>query len=350
MFKKEYSRRSANPIFLIFRTILSLIMFVLLLGGIYLAYKHFSGLDPLKLDPQALLKQVVGTKTPQQFLTVLSSFKLTQDKKVLGRSGSNNQSALENLTKERITFRFLLLADSHSDNNNLSKAIVQAKEKYPDLSFIIGLGDYTDVGTIDELKKAKNEFDLSNLRYFLIPGDHDLWDARDKGKDSAANFQQIFGPTFQSFNFPSKGGSTSGGNNFKFLLLDNSDNYKGMSETEQSWINSELDKAKTEPNLGILVFIHEPLYHPSSDHFMGRVDNNLKNQAQSLIYQLKTAGVKKIFAGDIHYFSEYEEPVTKLPMVTVGAVVTERNPQAPRFAVVSVLEDGSTKVEDVEIK
>ncbi|MBI2599986.1 hypothetical protein HYW43_03645 [Candidatus Daviesbacteria bacterium] len=83
---------------------------------------------------------------------------------------------------------------------------------------------------------------------------------------------------------------------------------------------------------------------------MGSVENKLKLQAKSLIFQFKAAGVLKIFAGDIHYFSEYEEPETKLSMVTVGAVGIERNPQSPRFAVVTVMADGSTKVEDAEIK
>ncbi|MBI2338510.1 hypothetical protein HYU95_05000, partial [Candidatus Daviesbacteria bacterium] len=63
-----------------------------------------------------------------------------------------------------------------------------------------------------------------------------------------------------------------------------------------------------------------------------------------------SAGVKKVFAGDAHFFSEYSEAVTGLPMVTVGAVTIERNPQVPRFAVVSVFEDGETRVEDIEIK
>lgn len=337
MFRKHSGRRSTNPLFVIFRLILSLLMFALLLGGAYSAYKHFSGLDPLKLDPQSVLKGVTGARTPQQFLAVLSSLKLPQNQKVLGdvSSTSNPSQPITNAS-----FRFFLIADSHNDNNNLQKALAQARQTYPDLAFIIGLGDYTNVGTIEEFKSVKQVLDKASLRYFLIAGDHDMWDSRDKGQDPTSNFRTIFGPLYQSFTF----------NNFKFLLLDNSDNYIGISKDQQSWITNELEKAKTETNLGIFVFIHEPFFHPSSDHFMGRVEKELKTQAQSLIFQLKQAGVKKTFSGDIHYFSEYEEPVTKLPMVTVGAVVTERNPQAPRFAVVSVAEDGSTKVEDVEIK
>lgn len=311
---------------------LSLAMFVILLAGVYSAYKHFSGLDPLKLDPQAVLKQLGISRTPEQFVQNL--LPKIQDNKALGQSHKKPAEG------KSAAFKFLLFADSHDDNANLQKAISQAKQTYPDLSFIIGLGDYTNVGTLAELNAVKDVLDRAGLRYFLIAGDHDLWDARDKGREANSNFKQIFGPLFQSFVF----------NNFKFLLLDNSDNYIGISSEEQDWIVSQLEKAKEEGVSGIFVFISEPLFHPSSDHYMGKVDRNLKLQAQNLIYQLKETGVKKVFSGDIHYFSEYEEPITKLPMLTVGAVTSERNTQAPRFALVTVFEDGSTRVEDIEIK
>ena len=314
-------------------------MFTLLLVGGYSAYKHFSGLDTLKLDPQAILKDAVKIKTPAQLTAFLSTIKLPQ------KADVNNQPVLEKLAISPMPnaeglFKFLLVADSHSDNVDLQKALTQAKQSYPDLAFIIGLGDYTEVGTVNEFKDAKIELDRAGLRYFLIAGDHDLWDSRDKQKDPGENYKQVFGPLYQSFIL----------NNFKFLLLDNSDNYKGISEEEQGWITDQLEKSKKEGVSGVFVFIHEPLYHPFSDHFMGRVEKDLKKQAQSLIFQLKASGVKKVFSGDIHYFSEYEEPVTKLSMVTVGAVAKERNPQAPRFALVTVFADGLTKVEDIEIK
>jgi len=308
-------------------------MFVILLGGVYTAYKHFSGLDPLKLDPQAVFTSVIVSKTPKELQQTLSSLNLNQirDQKILNRQSSISASLL---------FRFLLVADSHSDNVGLDKAINQAKLKFSDLKFIIGLGDYSEIGTIDELENTKKVFDSYALRYFLIPGDHDLWDCRNKSLLPTSCFNQVFGPTYQSFTF----------DNFQFLLLDNSDNYIGFDKEQLKWITNELEKDKKEGGKGIFVFLHEPLFHPSSDHVMGWVEKNLKTQAGGLIFQLKEAGIKKVFAGDIHYFSEYSEPQTQIPMVTIGAITLERNPQAPRFAVVSVFDDGSTKVEDVEIR
>lgn len=344
MFKK-HTKRSPNILFVIFRLCLSMMMFALLLGGSYSAYKHFSGLDPLKLDPQAVLKNALAARSPDQLIAVLSSI---NPKKVLGQSQTNNQGLSQNLnlsitptpSPSRYIFRFLLITDTHNDNVKLKQAISQAKASYSDISFIIGLGDYTEVGTIEELKEAKKELDSSGLRYFLLPGDHDLWDARNRSLSPNLNFKEVFGPSYQSFVF----------DQFRFILLFNSDNYQGLDEEQLKWLSDEIEKGKTEQSKGIYVFVHEPLYHPSSDHVMGRVEQSVKSQAKRLVYQLKEAGVRKVFAGDTHYFSEYEEPETKLSMMTSGAVTTERNPQTSRFSVVYIFEDGSAKAEDIEIR
>lgn len=339
MFKKHYhERKRTNIVVVFFRLILSLIMFIVLLGGVYTAYKHFSGLDPLKLDPLAVLQNTLAARTPKQVTDALSSLSLDKLKfstgtKTLGKETSQSSS-------ESPIFRFLLVADSHNENGNLAKAIAQGKQLYPDLKFIIGLGDYTEVGTVLELENAKKQLDAASLRYFLIPGDHDLWDCRNRNELPTACFTQVFGPDYQSFVF----------DNYLFLLLDNSDDYTGFDATQLQRITKELEEAKTEPNKGIFVFLHEPLFHPSSDHVMGKIEPGLKSQAKELEFELKGAGVKKVFSGDIHFFSEYTEPVTGLPMVTIGALTAVNNPQVPRFAVVSVLSDGTTKVEDVEIK
>lgn len=326
MFGRHRIRRSSNIFFVIFRLMLSLIMFAVLLAGVYSAYKHFSGLDPLNLNPQTLISSLIKTKTLQQVLP--------SGRQILGQNQASSQPAASSYL-----FRFMMFADSHSDNVSLQKALNQARANYPDLKFAIGLGDYSEVGTVQELQDTKSVLDSYGLRYFLAVGDHDLWDSRDKQKQPLANFTSVFGPDFQSFTQ----------DNLKLIVLNNADNYTGLGDEQIKWLTSELEKAGNEKT-AVIIFLHEPLYHPSSDHVMGRVGKNLKLEAKGLILQLKEAGVKKVFAADTHYFSEYEEPESKLPMVTVGAVTGDRNPQAPRFAIGYVFEDGNIKVEDVEIR
>lgn len=345
--RKHQGRRRINILFVIFRLILSLIIFALLLGGAYSAYKHFSGLDPLKLNPEAVFLNLLKSKTPQDIIAALASIQATKgfaqniNQKILGKEAIVPADSRQGLQVQgSVVFRFLIIGDSHSDTKYLTKALEQAKLTYPDLSFILGVGDYSEVGTVGELENAKAALDSSGLRYFLVPGDHDLWDARNQKLDPVSNFNQVFGPQYQSF-------SNSG---FHFILIFNSDNYSGLSENQFKWLNSELTKATVEKTKGFFIFLHEPLYHPSSDHIMGRIEGKLKEQAKGLILTFKNAGVRAVVAGDTHYFSQYSEPETGIFMTTIGALTSERNVQTPRYGVGEVLEDGNLRVLDVEIR
>ncbi len=325
-FRKQPKRRYTSLPFVIFRTLLSLAVFAIMLGGLYSAYKSFSGVDPLKLDSKAVLSNLLNNENLQKI------------EKISGGILGSQSSPVK--TNKNISFRFLLVADSHSENSYLNKALNQAKGKYSDLKFIIGLGDYTEVGAVDELKKAKAEFDTVGIRYFLVPGDHDMWDSRDKRKAAIENFVSVFGPTYQVFTYQG----------IRFILLNNADNYLGLGGEQIRWLNSELERTKQDPEVkDIMVFLHEALYHPSSTHIMAMEEPNLKEEAKNLARSFKEYGVKGVFSGDIHFFTRYQDP-SGLSMTTVGAVATQRNPQNPRYTVVHVYEDLSYDVEDVEIR
>lgn len=349
--KEQHKKRSSFLPFVIFRTFLSLAMFVLLLGGAYSAFQHFSGVDPLKGDPKAIIANLLNQEDIQSILQKtpvgeVSGFLNSKgvnvpQPQVSGESADNpTGGSLLSAPKRQDppVFRFLLVADSHNENNNLRKAINQAKSQGIDL--IIGLGDYTEIGTTDELLKAKQELDASGIRYFVTAGDHDLWDARDKQKKAFDNFVNVFGYPYQTFTYQ----------NVKFIIVYNSDNYLGLGSEQLDWLNLELDRAKQESNVLTFALMHEPLYHPSSDRVMGKTEANLKTEAQSLIKLFKNSGVAEVFAGDIHFFTRYEEPQTGLKMTTVGSSASLRNVQSPRFALVSVFNDGGYEVEDIEIK
>lgn len=339
MFGRHSKKRSAFLPFVIFRLFLSLAILVILLVGIYTAYKQFSGFDPAATDPKAVIASFLSSGNFDPILKLLP-FDLKK-KQIIYESAPKELPKEEKIKspqpkKAKLIFTFGLIADVHNDNALLNKALAQIK----DVSFIIGLGDYTDVGTLRELQDAKKILDEGKTRYFVIAGDHDLWDSRDKQKEPTFNFKQVFGSRWQSFEHQG----------VAFLLLDNSDNYQGFGDDQIGWFSGELEKFKKADNIKVvLAFVHQPFYHPSSDHIMGRIEPSLKDQAKKVIKILKSGGVKKVFAGDIHFFSQYNEPDTNLAMVTVGAVTTQRNPQLPRFALVRVFDDGTSEVEDVEI-
>lgn len=344
---RRHKDRSTNIFFVIFRLILSLLIFVILLSGVYAAYKEFSGVDLINLSPKALAKTFSSSEKLTGFLNSLLAQKAIKQINSQTPKKSKPQENIETSRsddktikgKAPVSFEFAIFADSHNENELLGKALSKAKDQK--VQFVIGLGDYSEVGTEDELEKAKEELDRAGIRYFVTVGDHDLWDSRNKGKNPLSNFNKFFGPSYQSFTF----------GNAKIIILDNSDNYLGLGQDQIEWLKNELDNIKINPEINVIfLMLHEPLFHPSSTRVMGKVTPKLKDETKTITRMLKNGGVKEVFAGDIHFFTRYLEPETGLSMTTIGAVTSQRNTQEPRFGIVTVFEDGTYEEEDVEIK
>lgn len=317
---------------------------LILFLGVYQAFKHFSGVDPLRLDPQTIVYSLSESKDAEEVIH-----------KILGADFSNlfsggfpevggitqepNGIRKQKQSSEPIILKFALVSDSHSDNQNLSKALNEAKKEGS--KFVIGLGDYTEVGTDEELLAAKKVFDSSGLPYYLTAGDHDLWNSRDKNgeAEAASHFIKILGSPYQSF----------ADSNIRFLILYNSDNYQGVDDVQMSWLNEELERVKNNQYLLTLAFAHIPLYHPSSDHFMGKTTQSLVSQAGLITQALSEGGVSEVFFGDTHFHTSYTEPKYGLNMTVIGALASERNTQKPRFSIVEVHADGVYNVKDIEL-
>lgn len=338
MSKHDSRRRGGGFIFTAFRLILSLVVLVFLFLALYQAFKGFSGLDPLKVSPQALIQEFSSTETLYGFVKRL----LTFDIRSPSLSGElsrvvSNTTAPTSTPQGNFLFRFAVVSDSHNDNLYLTKAFNIARNQ--DAKFVIGLGDYTDVGMIDELTLAKEAFQGAGLPYYTTAGDHDLWDSRNQKLIPDANFVKIFGPTYASFGYQ----------DFRFIIIYNADNYLGVDAIQRQWLEEELKRVAPTAK-ATLIFGAIPLYHPSSDHIMGKTEPNLKSQARDLLQLFKTYHIKAIFAGDTHFYSSYLEPTTSIPMYSIGAVTSSRNPQAPRFVLVDVYDSGDYSVADTEIK
>lgn len=336
--KKGHSR--SNPILGLFRLLLSLIIMAILAVGLLQAYKAFSGYDPTQMSPKATLKSLLTSQGAYEFAISLLTFNpgnsLNKAKQALHPGGvDTNQGSV---SSSPLQYRFAIIADSHKDYSSLAKALKQSKDE--GAKFVIGIGDLSDVGTMEELKQTKEQFDLSGLPYYISPGDHDLWDSRDKTNDALTNFREVFGSPYQSFSY----------NGQRFIMIDNSDNYIGIDELQLQWIEDQLKQLDTTPKKTTFVVSDIPLFHPSSDHVMGKTTEKLKSQAEHLLLIFKKAGVDQIFAADTHFFSEFVEPKNDLKITTVGAVTTDKNPQTPRFVLVDIFEDGSYNIESAEVK
>jgi len=339
--KKEHKKRGGFLPFVIFRLLLSLTMFCVLALGIYQAFKYFSGVDPIKTDPKTAIISFLASDEAGKFITTIFGITLPKDKNPLNQvteklgvsKPENTPTTHQNQGK--LLFKFAIVADSHNDNENLSKALKQARIE--GAKFVIGLGDYTEVGTVSDLQQAKNIFSSSGLPFYSTAGDHDLWESRENKLASTTNYNQVFGASYQSFS----------DNNIRFVIVSNADNYEGVDSLQWQWIQDQVAK---ETAKATYVFMHEPIYHPSSDRFMGKGNQSVAKQAAELKDMFQGAKVGGIFAADIHSFTNYQEPGTGLKMMTVGAITSQRNTQKPRFALVDVLEDGSYNISDIEVK
>ncbi|MBI2327907.1 metallophosphoesterase [Candidatus Curtissbacteria bacterium] len=302
-------------------------------------------------------------------------------------SDLRNLSNLSNLSQQeeggkgekRAILRIGLVADSHNENELLAKALRQVFDREAQtesaqgkgINFVIGLGDYTNLGTVEELKQAKEVFEKSKLEYYLTAGDRDGWESRGKGDEGPTNFIQIFGPSNQVVEREG----------VQFVLLDNSNLYKGIGEggwnllekvskvTKGSNVskgsNKTFETSETSETFDtsklIFVFAHKTPFHPESSHTMGEDSPEVAKQAEELLAVLEGKGsqesqgsrgkkVDGFFSGDLHFFASYLSPAKIVKMTTVGAVASERNFGGPRFAILTVFNDYSWEVEDVEIR
>ena len=233
--------------------------------------------------------------------------------------------------------RFALVSDSENENDLLSKALNQAKGA--GVNFVIGLGDFSSVGTLDQLKSAKEVFDKSGLTYYITPGDRDLWDSRNRGEEAITNFLQVFGHLSQPI-YKEEG--------IQFVIINNSDIYTGISDAEIS--NFKFQISNSSQYKLTLVFAHKTPFHPQSAHVMGENSQTVAEQASRLVELMETSSVDGFFSGDLHFFAQFNSPSGNVKMTTIGAVNSARNFQGPRFAVVTVFDDYSWEVEDTEIR
>lgn len=240
-------------------------------------------------------------------------------------SGRIDPKVSENKTTRNKVLRLAIISDIHNSWDNLDNAIQVINNTYFDM--VIFLGDMTDVGTPQDLKQGEQE--LQKLRYpvLAIPGNHDIWNARQDNLPPDYYFDQDF--SIQT---------CSEHKGFEFVFIDNSDEQEGLTQKNWDTVVNCLNKPKP-----LVVFSHEPLYHPTNDFVMGKYDDSVATQAAKLINTLCQKKAKVAIAGHQHSFSQYFYDCPngyKLPMIVSGAITKTRNFQTPRFLELNIFNDG----------
>ena len=99
-------------------------------------------------------------------------------------------------------FRFAFLSDTHigSPDGKAEEDLrrtVDDINKMTDIAFVVITGDITELGTNDEIKRAKQIFDALKVPYHIIPGNHDTgW-----SESGGVSFSTIFGNDKFSFEY-----------------------------------------------------------------------------------------------------------------------------------------------------
>lgn len=226
-----------------------------------------------------------------------SKFKVAEEQKIAGNP-----------------LKFAVMSDIHSDWGNFRKALSMVKG-----NFVIVTGDLTTLGKKSELSEAKKILDESGLKYFIVPGNHDIWWGRKYKKDV---WKEVFGKSYQSF----KEGKV------KFILVNNGDGEGGFGGFGQGeWLKKETEECL---KIYCLVFMHMPLNHPTSLHVMGEGNSAVASETAQLIRLFADDKVREVFAGHLHFSSSYEQEGLKTNIV--GAVAADRNFQSPKFLEVTI--------------
>ena len=149
-------------------------------------------------------------------------------------------------------FRFAFLSDTHIGSpdgkaeEDLKRTVADINQMH-DISFVVITGDITELGTNDEIKRAKQLFDELKIPYYIIPGNHDTgWS--ESGGDS---FIKIFGNDKFSFEY----------NGIRFLGCA-SGPYLRMSDGHIprgaiNWLDKELKNVK--PQQPVIFLNHYPI-------------------------------------------------------------------------------------------
>jgi predicted phosphodiesterase len=206
--------------------------------------------------------------------------------------------------------KFGVMADVHMDWTDWKKFLETSKARSE--QFVVIAGDMTSLGKTNELLAAKKILDDSGMKYYVVPGNHDLWMSL---KTKSPLFNEVFGKDYQSFRYEQ----------VKFILVNNGD-AAGLGKMQMEWLEGEVKECKV---ITCLVVMHMPLNNAFSGHVMGEGSTLVTNEAASLIKLFRDNGVKETITGHLHYSTSYE--LEGIRTTIVGAVNRDRNNQTPRY-------------------
>ncbi len=207
-------------------------------------------------------------------------------------------------------FQFVVVSDRTGGHREgvFAKALRKINEIRPE--FVLSVGDLIEGGTEDleqvgrEWKEFRHLIDTLQMRFFYVPGNHDIWDP-----EARKQWIKRFGPTYYHFLYKDA----------LFLCLNTEDGMPSRIGPDQV----AFVKRTLEANPGVrwtLVFLHKPLWDYQEQSGWDEVEDALEGRRHT------------VFAGHRHRYVSYQRAQNKYyQLATTGGGSALSGPPHGRF-------------------
>ncbi len=353
--RRKSKKNSVHPIIRFVRSFMSVVVLTALVLGVTLGAKELYAVDSARFGKISsnILAKLHLKVDEEQVGEIAGKFAERISQTNLGSGVSSSRPLGENdanvYAAKDVLVEIAVLSDIHDDLDNLNSALEKVKSRGIEYVFI--LGDVTSYGDVKSLSDAKNILDRTGLRYFAIPGDHDLAKSL-----SNSNFVEVFGEDYGKIDI--KG--------YKFVYFNNAANFTKIAPEAISWLEKEL------PDTDFLM-LSQPLFtegltSPFNNIFMGSTKDVVtdaellekqkivRDQGVLLLSLVRDSNnIKCLIAGDHHKSSSTKDTVrSSLIHRTVGAITSQLNEeysqkviQSSRLGVLSIFQNGGYDFQDI---
>lgn len=207
----------------------------------------------------------------------------------------------------------------YTDNRNFTQetanfefAIANANRLHP--KFLVICGDLTNqhgnLKQIAEYKRILRELDPS-IPVYSVPGNHDVGNTPTPQTLDA--YRSNIGRDYYTFSAPGILGIVLNSN-----LIRSPEDAPDAAKKQEQWLESVLEKAKSNPGREVVVFQHIPYFQKSAGEKEGYFNIPLPARRKYLDL-LERGGVKYVFAGHLHHNAEGTDgPLTEIVTGAVG--------------------------------
>jgi predicted phosphodiesterase len=245
--------------------------------------------------------------------------------------------------------RILIMADTHLNSNAFQK--IKNYININPVDFVVHLGDHTDYGEIDKLKKAQMLLESLEVSYVALPGDRDLGASGGK-----KNFSKVF-----------KYIEVLEHKDLNFLFIDNSANFTPINVED---FQNYMEKIKSAD----VVFLSQPIKTKKGsifeEKYMGSIEDKnfiqnhekelliYKEQRDTLLQEIRNSKTKYVIAGDHHKSSNFNDEVKNdlkfhilgglSEYISFGSTALDQNAlQSRRFSLLDFYENKRIEIKEI---